>query len=85
MASGRLAISHDTFREQFPMDRRHCYIRDLLTSTGVLPPYTLAIERIGPWLTELIAEHTRRTPRCSTGSPAGTSYVAYASTPPTAP
>lgn len=58
MASGRLLISHDPFREQFPMDRRHSYLRDLLTSTGVLPPYTLAIERIGPWLTEILAEHT---------------------------
>lgn len=56
MASGRMPISHDPFREQFPMDRRHSYLRDLLTSTGVLPPYTLAIERIGPWLTEILAE-----------------------------
>jgi hypothetical protein len=58
MAAGQLPISHDPFREQFPMDRRHSYLRDLLTSTGVLPPYTLAIERIGPWLTEIVAEHT---------------------------
>jgi hypothetical protein len=58
MAAGRLPISHDPFREQFPMDRRHSYLRDLLTSTGVLPPYTLAVERIGPWLTEIVAEHT---------------------------
>jgi hypothetical protein len=47
MAHGQLPISHDPFREQFPMDRRHNYLRDLLTSTGVLPPYTPAIERIG--------------------------------------
>jgi hypothetical protein len=58
MATGRLPISHAPFREQFPMDRRHGYLRDLLTATGVLPPYTLAIERIGPWLTEIVAAHT---------------------------
>jgi hypothetical protein len=57
MATGRLAISHDTFREQLPMDRRHCYIRDLLTSTGVLEPYWPAIERIHPWLVDLVADH----------------------------
>lgn len=57
LASGRLPISHDTFRDQLPMDRRHCYIRDLLTSTGVLEPYWPAIERIHPWLATLVAEH----------------------------
>jgi len=38
MAAGRLAISHDTFRAQLPMDRRHGYLRDLLTAAGVLEP-----------------------------------------------
>ena len=57
MASGRLVISHDTFRDQLPMDRRHCYLRDLLTATGVLEPYWPAIERIHPWLVDLLAEH----------------------------
>lgn len=57
MVAGRLAISHDTFREQLPMDRRHCYLRDLLTATGVLEPYWPAIERIHPWLVDLVAEH----------------------------
>jgi hypothetical protein len=37
--------------------RRHNYLRDLLTSTGVLPPYTPAIERIGPWLVDIVAGH----------------------------
>jgi hypothetical protein len=46
MARGQLPISHDPSREQFPMDRRHNYLRDF--STGVLPPYTPAIERSRP-------------------------------------
>lgn len=56
-ASGRLSISHDTFREQLPVDRRHGYLRDLLTSSGVLPPYSPAIERIDPWLVALVKGH----------------------------
>lgn len=52
-ASGRLAISHDTFR-QLPMDRRHCYLRDLLVSTSILPPWAPAIERIEPWLATIL-------------------------------
>lgn len=57
MAGGRLAIGHDTFREQLSMDRRHCYLRDLLTATGVLEPYWPVIERIHPWLVDVLAEH----------------------------
>lgn len=57
LANGRLPISHETFRDQLPVDRRHCYLRDLLTTTGVLPPYAPAIERIHPWLVDLIEEH----------------------------
>jgi hypothetical protein len=55
LATGELAISHDTFLHQLPLDRRHCYIRDLLSATGVLPPYTPAIERITPWLAPIAA------------------------------
>jgi hypothetical protein len=58
LATGKLAISHDTFRHQLPVDRRHCYIRDLLSSTGVLAPYTPAIERITPWLAQIAASLT---------------------------
>lgn len=57
MARGRLAISHDTFRELLPIDRRHCYLRDLLASAGVLEPYWPSIERIDPWLAGLVAQH----------------------------
>lgn len=56
LATGRLPISHDTFRDRLPVDRRHGYLRDLLTSTGVLPPYSAAIERIHPWLVTVLAE-----------------------------
>ena len=56
MATGELAISHDTFRT-LPMDRRHVYLRDLLTSTGVLEPYSPQIERIEPWLATITAAH----------------------------
>lgn len=52
LAAGQLAISHDTFRHELPLDRRHAYLRELLTATEVLPPYAPAIERIGPWLTD---------------------------------
>lgn len=55
LASGRLPISHDTFRQQLPMDRRHGYLRDLLVSTGILTPYAPAIERIDPWLAAILA------------------------------
>lgn len=55
LASGRLAISHDTFRQQLPMDRRHCYLRDLLVSVEILAPYAPAIERIEPWLATILA------------------------------
>jgi hypothetical protein len=55
LVAGTLPISHDTFRHQLPLDRRHCYIRDLLSATGVLPPYAPAIERITPWLAQITA------------------------------
>ena len=55
LATGKLAISHDTFLHQLPLDRRHCYIRDLLSATGVLPPHAPAIERITPWLAQIAA------------------------------
>lgn len=57
MACGALPISHDSFRDQLPMDRRHNYLRELLTSTGVLSAYSPAIERIEPWLAQIIATH----------------------------
>ena len=49
MAHGELPISHDTFRA-LPADRSHNYLRELLTSTGVLPAYHPPIEQLERWL-----------------------------------
>lgn len=49
MACGEIAISHDTFRA-LPSDRSHNYLRELLASLGVLPPFVATIERMLPWL-----------------------------------
>lgn len=54
MARGRTPISHDTFRE-LPADRSHNYLRDLLASTGVLPPYHAPIEQMERWLGDKLA------------------------------
>lgn len=49
MAIGEMPITHDAFRT-LPSDRSHNYLRELLTSTGVLPAYAAPIERIERWL-----------------------------------
>lgn len=49
MARGETPVSHDTFRG-LPADRSHNYLRDLLASTGVLPPYHAPIEQMERWL-----------------------------------
>ena len=49
MACGELPISHDTFRA-LPCDRSHNYLRELLTSVQILPPYDAPLERIERWL-----------------------------------
>lgn len=54
MARGELEISHATF-EQLPSDKSHNYLRDLLAAVGVLPPYEARIERMIPWLNQLLA------------------------------
>lgn len=51
MARGEAPISHDTF-QHMPAGRSESYLRDLLTATGVLPPYQPAIERMERWLDE---------------------------------
>ncbi|MBK9697048.1 MAG: hypothetical protein IPO80_06510 [Propionibacteriaceae bacterium] len=55
-ATGELALHHDTFRHQLPQGRRYDYLRTLLTSTGILPPAPIGIERLLPWLAELLAQ-----------------------------
>ncbi len=56
LATGELPISHDTFRHELPQGRRYDYIRTLLTSTGILPPVPIGIERIVAWLAPLVAD-----------------------------
>jgi hypothetical protein len=53
MALGELAIAHGTF-EQLPSNRATNYLRDLLTAAGVLPPYHPPLERITPWLRQIL-------------------------------
>lgn len=54
MARGELPISHDAFRD-LPADRSHNYLRELLTATGVLPPYHPPIEQMERWLEAKLA------------------------------
>ncbi|MGK4217711.1 hypothetical protein [Kocuria marina] len=49
MARGELPVSHNAFRDM-PAGRSEYYLRDLLTSSGVLPPYHPPIERMERWL-----------------------------------
>ena len=55
MARGELEISHAAF-DTLPADRAVNYVRDLLAALGVLPPYAPALERITPWLRDLLTE-----------------------------
>ena len=55
MACGELDISHDTFRA-LPSDRAHDYLRSLLVAVGILSPIDIRIERMSPWLDDIVAE-----------------------------
>lgn len=59
MARGETAISHASF-EELPSDKSHNYLRDLLAALGVLPPYEDRIERMTPWLRDLLATLPKR-------------------------
>jgi hypothetical protein len=54
MAQGELAICHDVFAAM-PSNRTVNYVRDLLVAVGVLPPYEAELERVTPWLNDLLA------------------------------
>jgi hypothetical protein len=54
MARGEVEISHETF-EGLAQNRSYLYLRDLLAAVGVLAPYEARIERMIPWLDELLA------------------------------
>lgn len=53
MADGELPISHDAFRA-LPDERAHNYLRELLTSSGVLPPYHPSIEQFERWMVGIL-------------------------------
>lgn len=53
MARGEMEISHAAF-DQLRPDRAVIYVRDLLAAVGVLPPYEASVERITPWLQDLL-------------------------------
>ncbi|WP_201298213.1 hypothetical protein [Nocardia sp. CY41] len=53
MARGEIAISHTAFYD-LPCNRNVNYVRDLLTATGVLPPYQPLVARIPSWLRALL-------------------------------
>ncbi len=53
MARGELPITHETFRS-LPADRSHNYLRELLASTGVIPPYHAPIDRFERWLADIL-------------------------------
>jgi hypothetical protein len=55
MARGEIEISHETFRG-LPSDRPHDYLRSLLVAVGVLAPIEIQIERMLPWIEEVVAE-----------------------------
>lgn len=55
MACGAVGINHDTFRT-LPSDRSHDYLRSLLVAVGVLDPVEIRIERMPPWIEDVVAE-----------------------------
>jgi hypothetical protein len=54
MAQGEVAITHEAFAA-LPADRPTNYIRDLLVAVGVLPAYDAQLERMTPWLNDILA------------------------------
>jgi len=55
MACGAVEVSHDIFRA-LPSDRSHDYVRTLLVAVGVLSPVEIRIERMLPWIEDIVAE-----------------------------
>ena len=62
MAQGELEISHATF-QAMPINKTNNYLRDLLAAVGVLPPFHGELERVSPWLDDLIATLPKRARR----------------------
>jgi hypothetical protein len=54
MALGQVEISHATFAAM-PTNRTNTYLRDFLAAVGVLPHYDAELERVTPWLNDILA------------------------------
>ena len=54
MALGQVEISHATFAAM-PTNRTNTYLRDFLVAVGVLPHYDAELERVTPWLNDILA------------------------------
>lgn len=54
MARGEVEISHATFATM-PTNKTNNYLRDLLAAVGVLPKFHAELERVNPWLDDLIS------------------------------
>lgn len=55
MARGEIEISHDTFRA-LPQDKAHEWLRNLLSSLEVIGPWNPLIERMEPWLADVLTD-----------------------------
>ena len=53
MARGEIEISHEAFRN-LPSDRHHDYLRSLLVAVAVLSPVEIRIERMLPWIDNVV-------------------------------
>ena len=54
MAQGEIEISHCAF-EAMASNKTVNYVRDLLVAVGVLPAYHAELERVTPWLKDILA------------------------------
>ena len=54
MALGQVEITHAAF-ESMPSNKTVNYLRDLLVAVGVLPPFHAELERVTPWLNDILA------------------------------
>lgn len=54
MARGDVEISHAAF-EAMPANKTNNYLRDFLAALGVLPPFHAELERVIPWLNQLLS------------------------------
>ena len=54
MAQGEIEITHAAF-EAMPTNKTVNYLRDFLVAVGVLPPFHAELERVRPWLNDILA------------------------------